>query len=185
MHSKRAWTDCWRGGPVKRAAAGFTLLEVLIVLAMIGTLSAIAAPAWTTFQAVRKLNVAQDQVHRALRMTRSNAVQEKAAWQFSIRETNGVVQLAVHPETNLPSDTAWQNLEESIQLDTETTLQRAGEVRRIKFDYHGNVKPPFGRVTLSSRRGGSAKRCVIVSTLLGAMRQSKEQSRPQRGKYCY
>ena len=184
MQSKREPTS-GRGGPINSANQGFTLLEVMIVLVMIGILSAIAAPAWTTFYAVRKLNVAQDQVHRALRLTRSNAVQRKEDWQFSIRETNGVVQLAVHPETHSPSTNTWQTLEEGIQLDTETTLRQAGDIRRIKFDYHGNVKPPFGRVTLSSPQGGNAKRCVIISTILGAMRQSKEHSRPERGKYCY
>lgn len=73
-----------------------------------------------------------------------------------------------------------------MRLDAETTLQESNGIKQIQFDYRGSVsKPPLGRITLSSKSGGKAKRCVIVSTILGAMRTAKEHPTTNNGKYCY
>ncbi len=170
---------------------GFTLTEALIVISIIGILSAIAIPSWLTFLNVLRLNAAQAQVYRAMREAQSQAKQEKLIWQVSFREVDNLVQWAVHPATIEPANANWHNLESSVRLDTETTLQRSNGIRRTQFDYKGNVilNPTqylaLGQLTLSSRNGGKAKRCVVVSTMLGAMRTAKEQPRPRQGKYCY
>jgi len=58
-----------------------------------------------------------------------------------------------------------------IRLDTGA-LESLNGVQQIKFDYRVCGKPPFGRITLSSKHGGKIK-CVYVSTILGAMRTAK------------
>lgn len=167
-------------------SSGFTLLEVLAVTLVIGILSAIAVPSWQTFVNTRRLNTANDEVYRAMRQAQSQAKKEKLTWQTSFRENNGIVQWANHRASVNPANASWNNLDGNVRLDAETTLQQSNGVRRIQFNYMGNVdKPPLGRLTLSSKHGGKAKRCVFVSTILGAMRTSKEQTTAKDGKYCY
>jgi hypothetical protein len=122
------------------------------------------------------LNIAQDQVYRAMREAQSPAKKEKLTYHASFREENNNVQWAVHPATIDPSNAKWNDLDDSVQLDANSTLQLSNGVRRVRFDDIGGVIPPLGKITLSSKSGGTAKRCVIVSTILGAMRTAKDNS---------
>lgn len=170
-----------------QSSNGFTLLENLVVLLLIGILAAILVPNWLAFVNTRRLNTAQSQVYQAIRQAQSQAKKEKLTWQTSFREQNGILQWAVHPITVEPiSANVWNSLDATVRLDAETTLQESKGIKNIQFDYLGSVtKPPLGRVTLSSKSGGKAKRCVFVSTILGALRTAKENSTADSGKYCY
>ncbi|KOP28151.1 methylase [Hapalosiphon sp. MRB220] len=169
------------------SSSGFTLLESMATILIIGILSAIALPSWLAFVDIQRLNTAQSEVYQAMRQAQREAKREKLTWQFSLNEQNGIVQWATHRADINVDNAIWNKLNANVRLDGETTLQQANGVKRIQFDYEGNVnKPPLGRITLSSRYGGKAKRCVYVSTILGAIRIAKE--RPQAdesGKYCY
>ena len=161
------------------------MLELIVVVFIMGILSAIAAPAWLHFTDIQRLNTAQYQVYQAMQAAKSNAKLKNADWQASFREQNQLVQWAVHPETVTPVTANWQSLDSNIRLDDETTLQSSNGVYKVEFNFKGHVKPPFGRLTLTTKQGGKAKRCVFVSTLLGTLRMAKENPNPENGKYCY
>jgi prepilin-type N-terminal cleavage/methylation domain-containing protein len=173
--------------PKNNSNSGFTLIEMMAALLMIGILSAIAAPSWLAFINIHHLNIAQDQVYRAMREAQSQAKKEKLTYHASFREQNNILQWAVHAATIDPSNVKWNDLDASVKLDAESTLdQLSNGVRRVPFDHIGAVKPPFGRITLSSKSGGTVKRCVFISTILGAMRTAKENPTPDSGnRYCY
>ena len=178
---------------------GFTLLEILVVVTIIGILGAIAAPGWLRFLDTHRLDTSQDRVYLAIREAQSNAKRDKLTWQASFRQTTNsgtpVVQWAVHRADTTPSEQSWQNLESNVRIDGETSP--SSSAWQVMFNYQGcPVSSPgdectitsaglLGRLTLSSQNGGTAKRCVIVSTLLGALQKAKEQPTPNRGRYCY
>lgn len=169
-----------------RSNSGFTLLEMLVVVLLIGILSTTGIANWLAFVQTRRLNTAQNEIYFAMRQARSQATKEKLAWQASFREQNGIVQWAVHPATVDPSVANWSNLDVNVRLDEETTLQISNGVRQIKFDYRGNIISLPRSITISSKYGGKAKRCVYISTILGAMRMAKNRTTANsEGDYCY
>lgn len=165
---------------------GFTLPEVLATIIIVGVLSAIAVPSWFSFTQERQLNIAQNQVYRSIREAQNQAKKEKLPWQASFRQANNVVQWTVHPSTVSPNNASWNNLNERIQIDPETTALSSTGLWQAKFDYQGNAALPLKRITLSNKGGGKSKRCVYVSTILGALRMAKNRPNPNlNGDYCY
>lgn len=64
---------------------GFSLVEVLIVILMIGVFSVIAAPSWFNFLNRQKLRIAEDQIYLALRNAQKEARYNKEILQVSIQ----------------------------------------------------------------------------------------------------
>jgi prepilin-type N-terminal cleavage/methylation domain-containing protein len=187
--------------PLSPSTAGFTLLETIAVVSIIGILSTIAAPNWFNFINRQRLNTGQSQVYQAMQQARSQAMLQKVTWQVSFRQvpvgSQQVVQWSLHQANITPAAHSWHNLDSNIRLDDETTLPNSKGVRRVRFNYYGCPVYQIndecgqtsilskGRLTLSAQKGGKTKRCVIVSTLLGAVRTAKENRKKQDGKYCY
>lgn len=169
-------------------SAGFTLIEGLIVVVIIGLLAAIAAPSWFGFLQQRKINATQDMLYQALRATQADAMQQRHERRFSVRDGNEQIEWASHPET-IPSTqvVAWQPLIEGVRLaDIDNTLLKKNGAYYVRFDMHGNVKSQLGTVTVTMSGDKQTHRCVVVSTLIGAMRKGKSQTKANgNGRFCY
>lgn len=165
---------------------GFTLLETLVVIAITGILFAIAAASWGAFLNMHRLNTAQEQVFLAMRTAQTSAKHQHLPWQVDFREANQVLQWVIHPEGTTPPDSHWNSFDPNVQLDSETTLRKTRGILRVEFNHVGRVNGSTGRITLSGKGGGRAKRCVYVSTLLGTLRKASDRPTPKRdGSYCY
>jgi prepilin-type N-terminal cleavage/methylation domain-containing protein len=53
--------------------AGYTLIELIVIVMIIGVLFAIVAPAWAGFVNNQRLKVGNEQVFRAMEEAKSNA----------------------------------------------------------------------------------------------------------------
>ncbi|MCC5634266.1 prepilin-type N-terminal cleavage/methylation domain-containing protein [Nostoc sp. CHAB 5844] len=199
-------------------SSGFTLLEILVIVLIIGVLAGLALPNWLSFIERSRLNAAQDKVYLAMRQAQRQASKDKLSNQVSFREQDGIVQWSVHqaePEVFIPNYVAnnqnlWQSLEPSIHIEQQLNLQGKSETTlpqqtiqnqklwRIVFNYQGcpvyqvgdecgsTSLQALGQLTLYSDRGGQTRRCVYISTILGAMRKGKEHSNAnENDKYCY
>lgn len=164
------------------------MIELLVIVVVIGIVASIAVPAWLRFLAERRVTTAQGQLRQGIQLAQSKSQQESISWQFSVRTRADRVEMAIHPATTSPSLSAWEPVSTAAKLDAETTLALSSGVYYVQFDHKGNVRYRLGRVTLSSKQFPKIKRCVIVSTLIGATRTAKEHPTPDptnSSRFCY
>jgi prepilin-type N-terminal cleavage/methylation domain-containing protein len=185
-------TQLWRRSrrPICKQAnsAGFTLIEGLIVVVIAGLMAAIAAPAWFSFVQQRKINMAQGMVYQGIRATQADAMQQRHDRRFSIRDRNGRIEWASHPETTLSTQVvAWSPLVEGVVFaDIDNTMLSSGGTYYVKFDMYGNVKANISTVTFSAGGSKESHRCVVVSTRIGAMRKGKGHTQANSNdRFCY
>ncbi|MDJ1180307.1 type II secretion system protein [Roseofilum sp. BLCC_M91] len=185
-----------------RKEGGFTLIELLVVIALIAIVMAISLPSYLRFVRLQELKLAREELHLALKEAQSNAKRDKLVWQVSFRN-NPHPQYAVHQRLPSGSDLTglnWQDLNRNILIidgknQNETTFYQYTRgvnkgIWRMQFNHHGHPNGQLGRITVGFKDSDLQNkrrplRCVIVSTLLGAMRRSHEQTKKENGKYCY
>jgi prepilin-type N-terminal cleavage/methylation domain-containing protein len=158
----------------QKSTLGFTLSELLVVIALIGILAAISAPSWLGFYTANLLTTAQDEAFQAMRQAQLQALNTRQTWQVGFRESGNRVEWAVF----MPGSTSatWQPLTSGVRIaQTETTLTQSNNIYIVEFTHKGHVAPPFGRLSFVSSRGDQRRRCVFVSTLLGVLRKAADQ----------
>ncbi|MFN6566341.1 Tfp pilus assembly protein FimT/FimU [Dendronalium sp. ChiSLP03b] len=183
-----------------KPTAGFTLVEVLVVVIMVGILATIAAPSWLGFVNRQRVNKANDVVLAALQEAQREAKKTKLSYSVSFKNADNIAQIAVHQGTS-PSN--WRNLAEDLGVkpgqlklltnltsnniagaSVNTSSSYLNTPQTITFDYMGTlINPNFGTPTSPSTEppgikvvvaSNHIKRCVIIKTLLGAMQTQKD-----------
>lgn len=172
-----------------KPVSGFTVIELLVVVTIISILSAAVVSHWLAFINLQRLSDGRDQAHRAMMEAQSTAKLSKVTQEVNFREMNGQVQISIHAKDTPATAKRWKNLTSDVKIDRDNTTllySNSEGVWRVQFNYRGTTNGQLGSLTLMPQSGGRAKRCVIISTLLGTMRTAKERARPNsNGRYCY
>ncbi|QLE46761.1 prepilin-type N-terminal cleavage/methylation domain-containing protein [Nostoc sp. C057] len=159
--------------------AGFSLLELIVVMVMIGILSAIAAPGWLAFVNRQKVNKVNDAVLAALQEAQREAKNKKLSYSVSFQKnsTTQNAEVAVY-NTNAGSPT-WKPLGADVGISSDkfllganlTSQNTAGSSvsytlsasTKITFDYMGTLpNASFGTPVAPSTEPPGLKIVVAV-----------------------
>lgn len=109
---------------LNKSTKGFTLIEVLVTIVLVGILSAIAAPSWLGFVARQRLNKANDSVLAAVQDAQRQAKKTKRNYSVSIQLNSNIPQISVHPGLTPPitTSTSWRNIGADLEIKPGTIL---------------------------------------------------------------
>ena len=178
--------------PLKQAVAGFTLIEMLVIIAIIGIIAGMAAPNWLAWLTRQRVNSAQAEALTALREGQANAKREKRVWAACFRDdpVEKKVKWSVNPvpdpdNWDCSKAVNWKNiLEENadqIGIDTANSnlVESPGGYYTVQYQYSGMVNgskyvgdaDKGKKITFVARNQASnSKRCIYLETILGALR---------------
>jgi prepilin-type N-terminal cleavage/methylation domain-containing protein len=169
----------------RHSTTGFTLIEMIVVIVIIGVLFAIAAPSWLAFANRQRANAARDQVLQAVRLAQAEAVRTHRPHTLEIVGTVGTTTISDPPTLLVQSVGSVGGTPQEVgngqyganTIELEVLPSRGAE--KIYFDDRGNLDQelnaviptetaPIKIVVSAPPDSDNAKTCVLITTLLGA-----------------
>ncbi|MDA0266977.1 MAG: type II secretion system protein [Cyanobacteria bacterium] len=153
------------------ATAGFTLLEVLVVMIIAGVLAGIAAPDWFTYLNNRRVTTVRDEVRQVLEEAQNRARSERQSQTVTVNVSDPLPTLSISSTASTASAGDQRVLGGDGIRENMVALSTPGSTT-LTFDYQGLVDDstalPF-IIEVAPGNVGGKKRCVIVATILGSI----------------
>jgi len=169
-------------------ASGFTLIEVLVVVVMVGIIGAIAAPSWQSFLDRQRMNAARSDLMGVLKNAQEDAQARQQRKQVEFLPATESTPLSVVVRSSFLSSDGVISYASSPGI---TTVLGNGEVSSkfqilastpIVFDHDGqvDVATPYVIKIINSDSPtpqdgqSSLQSCVVVTTLLGGLKAAND-----------
>lgn len=180
-------TNGWRN-----TEHGFTLVELIVIVAILGVVAAIAAPSWVALLTRQRLYDARANALDKIREAQGQALRTSRPWEACFRDANGLVEVSVQPgdrANNCANHKNWEPLLEAgantiaIKTGTPGTTSALGNSTSgysIRFGPFGD-RIGMGAVAqqivfIPRGQNNGPFYCVVSETIIGSMREGTIRS---------
>jgi prepilin-type N-terminal cleavage/methylation domain-containing protein len=157
--------------------AGFTMIEMLVVVIIVGFVAAIAAPSWQGFLDRQRMNSARSDLMGILKSAQDEAQARQQSKTVTVLPFAASTPLSIRVNTGATASTSGVttrlgqgNVGDKFRLSVSSTSTS------IAFDYDGrvNVTTPYVIKIRDSQAAtpSTSQSCVIVTTLLGGLKSA-------------
>lgn len=141
--------------PARRRAAGFTLIELMVVVAILGILTALAAPSLSEVIASQRVSAAATDLHLALLKARAEAIKRNTAVTLSpVGGSWAAGWSIIDPES--PSGPALDTRSATVGVSVTTSLSQ------IIFRPNGRITSTSDATFVIASTSTTQARCVLV-----------------------
>lgn len=138
---------------------GFTLMELMIALIVIGIIAAISAPNFIGLLNRNRVNVAMNQIEGAIKEAQRQAMRQGIFCRININTTTNIL-------TGNPSNCLLSDRQINDDIDIRTNL--FGTIPNISFSYIGSTTR-MGTIVVSTD-GTDSQKCFVISLGTGISR---------------
>ena len=150
----------------KKMNKGFTLIEMITVVIIIGVIAAIAAPNFLGLLNRNRVNEATNQVEAALREAQKIAIRNGKSCSITISETNKTITNTTGSNPCLLSN---RELNDSVRLySSRTAIAFSGKGNITIDDTDANLRTPV--LVVSMDNGTDKRGCVVIENSFGGIR---------------
>jgi prepilin-type N-terminal cleavage/methylation domain-containing protein len=140
----------------RKSSSGFTLIEMLVVVIIVGVIAAIAAPNFLGMLNRNRVNDAAQQVEGALKEAQRQAMRRGRQCSITVDDTNATI-------SNPAGGCLLSNrILDNVQLNSSTNS--------ITFSGKGNITGAAPVLVVSMANGTDNRKCVVLEGVLGTLR---------------
>jgi type II secretory pathway pseudopilin PulG len=184
----------------RKGDEGYTIIELLIIVLILGIFASIAAPSWLAFINRQRVRTVNDRVLQTLRTAQSEAKRTKSDRTVTFNPTDpptvtiNTVPAQTPPLQTVTFDAGGEIKKGQVKVSAASCPPPPGACTAaatpLTFNFNGVVdinsinSPKLPFVVTVSTVDGRSKQCVIVETLLGGMRTAEGEYKPATKEGC-
>jgi prepilin-type N-terminal cleavage/methylation domain-containing protein len=155
---------------------GFTLVETLIIVALVGILAAISAPSFLTWLNNRKVEDVFTQVEGAIREVQTEAIKKGLRCTLNLNTAAPKPSITSTPSQCLPTgarDLSKLGVRVFDNNETEVSIGTAnlGMPANLVFSYRGSFSSSgVGMIVVYQPEGANRRRCLAIASGIGMIR---------------